>query len=469
MIQPVAARHLSRSPLGGRTRRIFVDCTQTLESPARRGIPRVVHELVRHGRPLARQFGGQLVPVRWLAGEFVTVPLAADELPAVPDSIHTGSLEAVLRRRIRKATPRPIRRGVARVASWFPAAGRFQLGFEPGDVLLLPDSSWDRPIWREVDRARDAGSILGVLQHDFIPLRHPELVPEQTVETFRTWMTESLTRADFVLAVSQAVAGETRVELLKLGRGDVASRHVTVVSNGADFTAPAEAAIRPALRAATAEGRRPFLTVGSLEPRKNQGLILAAAERVLARWPEATFIMAGGVGWRGRPILENMRSHPAWGRSILHFEDLDDAELHHAYCHARAVVFPSLAEGFGLPIVEALARGTPVLASDLPVHREVGGGACRYFNPHDFESLARLLLACRWRSRTATSAGPQTRLLPTWREMAHRVVATSLAVGGPVLSADERERREVSEELSRGMAGTFPQSFPPPWLSGRAA
>jgi len=190
---------------------------------------------------------------------------------------------------------------------------------------------------------------------------------------------------------------------------------------------------------------------------------------VLARWPDATFIMAGAVGWQGKPILESLRSHPAWGRSLLHFEDLDDAELDHAYRHARAVVFPSLAEGYGLPIVEALARGTPVLASDLLVHREVGGGACRYFNPRDAESLATLLLACRWRSRTATSAGPLTRLLPTWREMAHRVVATSLARARAVLTADGRGRPAVSDGFPGVETAGVSRSSAPARRTGRAA
>jgi len=97
----------------------------------------VVHEVVRHGRPLARQLGGELVPVRWLAGGFVPVPLATDELPRVPDSSCIGSLEARLRRRIRKAAPRPIRRAAARVASWFPSSQRSRLRFAQGDVLLL--------------------------------------------------------------------------------------------------------------------------------------------------------------------------------------------------------------------------------------------------------------------------------------------------------------------------------------------
>lgn len=448
-----------------RTPRIFVDCTQTLECPARRGIPRVVHELVRHGRLAARRMGAELVPVRWCGGEFVTVPLVGDELPPPAESTGSRSHGARLWRGIRKATPRPIRRAVGGVAGRLATALRSKAPFARGDVLLLPDSSWDRPIWRGVDRARRAGAVLGVVQHDFIPIRHPELVPERTIETFRTWMHESLARADVLFAVSRSVADEARVELVRLGRGDVAARHVRVVHNGADFTIPEAAAVRPALLAATARGRQPFLTVGTLEPRKNQRLLLAAAERALARWPDATFIIAGAVGWRGKPILESMQAHPAWGKAILHFEDLNDAELHHAYRHARAVVFPSLAEGYGLPIVEALAREAPVIASDLDVHREVGGRACAYFNPHDVEGLVRLLLACRRRSHSVTRVGP----LPTWQEMADQVVATSLARAAAVLPADVCQPRAVSDRLFGTRTAIFPPSPAAACLSRRVA
>jgi hypothetical protein len=75
-----------------------------------------------------------------------------------------------------------------------------------GDVILLPDGSWDVPMWESIDVMRDAGALLGVVQHDFIPLRHPDIVPERNLAPFRAWAAATLGRADFVMAVSETIA-----------------------------------------------------------------------------------------------------------------------------------------------------------------------------------------------------------------------------------------------------------------------
>lgn len=334
------------------------------------------------------------------------------------------------------------------------AALRREIRPTAGDILLLPDSTWDRPIWEAVDRARDAGASLGVLQHDFIPLKHPELVPEETVGRFTTWMNESLARADFLLAVSQTIAEEARVELLKLGRGHVAAKRVTVCPNGADFhESSRRAGLRPQVLSALARGR-PFLVVGTIEPRKNQGLLIDAIDRVLADCPSASFLVVGAVGWRGEEIVRRMRSHPAWGRSLQHLEDLNDSELDAAYRHARAVVVPSLAEGYGLPVVEALARNTPVIAADLPVLREVGGDRCDYFDPHDVASLAERLRGLIHRPRP-TAASDSTAAMPTWRRMARRVVVAAAAEAAAV-RREAAVSRKVSDCPVRERRGVFP-------------
>jgi glycosyltransferase involved in cell wall biosynthesis len=435
------------------TPRIFVDCTQSLECRVRQGIPRVVRELVRQGRPAARRLGAELVAVRWHAGRFFPVGLRGDTLPS-RSSRGDCSLGERACRRLRKATPRKLRRIMGKAVEIGAAALRREIRPTAGDILLLPDSTWDRPIWEAVDRARDAGASLGVLQHDFIPLNHPELVPEETVGRFATWMNESLSRADFLLAVSQTIAEEARAELLKLGRGHVAAKRVTVCPNGADFhTCSPRSGLRPQVLAALARGR-PFLVVGTVEPRKNQGLLVDAIDRVLADCPDASFLVVGAVGWRGEEIVRSMRSHAAWGRSLLHHDDFSDYELDAAYRHARAVVVPSLAEGYGLPVVEALARNTPVIASDLPVLREVGGNRCDYFDPHDPASLAERLLGLVHRPRPVAAPDP-TAAMPTWRRMARRVVVAAAAEA----AAARREataRRKVSDRPDREQRGVFP-------------
>ena len=87
--------------------------------------------------------------------------------------------------------------------------------------------------------------------------------------------------------------------------------------------------------------------------------------------------------------FQRKHRHPGYGRNLFMFNDLSDGELDYCYRHAKGFLFPSKAEGYGLPIVEALSYGLPVLSSDIPIHREVGKTCCSYFDLADAACLAR--------------------------------------------------------------------------------
>jgi hypothetical protein len=90
--------------------------------------------------------------------------------------------------------------------------------------------------------------------------------------------------------------------------------------------------------------------------------------------------------------MARIRSHPRLGKQLFTFHDLKDHELQHCYRTGMGVIFPSIVEGFGLPIVEALWHGQRTLASDTPIHREVGGEHCHYFDLGSPDSLVELLI-----------------------------------------------------------------------------
>jgi alpha-1,2-rhamnosyltransferase len=375
---------------------------------------------------------------------FVPVATDADDRIVVPRP--RPGIVGRCGRRLRKIfVPRRTREVCHRIQRRLLGEPSNAIHAEAGDVLLLPDSSWTVPMWQVIDRMRDAGAQVGVVQHDFIPLRHPELLPESSFRIFQAWVTATLSRADFVMAVSETVADESREELRRLGRHPVAAKHVTAFRNGSDFTATDESeSVRAELRAFL-EGalEPPYLTVGTVEPRKNQTLILDALDSVLAAAPRTRLLVAGRLGWHGETVVDRLRSHPGWRRQVAYFADLTDEELRFAYRRARAFVFPSLAEGYGLPIVEAIANGTPVFASDIPVHREVGGDACVFFSPRDPADLARRLIA-----HATTGEFPATgclaRPLPRWTDAAMHVVQTCLGHALARLRADHQGRSDIA-------------------------
>ena len=150
----------------------------------------------------------------------------------------------------------------------------------------------------------------------------------------------------------------------------------------------------PANRVAEFRHRRELperflLHVGTLQPRKNIPLLLDALAQL---GPDAPpLLLVGGKGWLYEDIFDRVMTLGL--RDRVHFAGyVDDDELPLWYNAATALVFPSLYEGFGLPIVEALACGTPVVAADTSSLPEAGGAAARYFDPADPADLAAKLV-----------------------------------------------------------------------------
>ena len=181
---------------------------------------------------------------------------------------------------------------------------------------------------------------------------------------------------------------------------------------------PAAAEPRTEVAAIFAKADRPFLMVGTIEPRTNHALVLDAFERFWAAGGNAPLVVIGRRGWQCDATLRRFTALAAAGRPFTHIGDATDADLQYAYRHARCLIFPSVAEGFGLPIVEALAQALPAIASDIPVHREVGGDLTTYIPLGDPAHLAALLRSIEDGSTVLTAPAPGTVHLPTWAESA---------------------------------------------------
>lgn len=176
-----------------------------------------------------------------------------------------------------------------------------------------------------------------------------------------------------------------------------------------------------------------FLHVGTLQPRKNIPVLLDALAR-LGR-PDAWLVLVGGKGWLYDEIFERVRELGLAER-VRFAGYVDDAELPLWYNAAAALVFPSLYEGFGLPIVEALACGAPVIAADTSSLPEAGGTAALYFDPHDADALAAQLAAVlndEALRRRLREAGPAQAARFSWERAGREMAAVyQRALGQPL-------------------------------------
>ena len=138
---------------------------------------------------------------------------------------------------------------------------------------------------------------------------------------------------------------------------------------------------------------RYIMSVSTLEPRKNFDGLMGAFKALRTRASlrqklgDLKLLIVGSPGWRCESILKEMRELTARGE-LFHLEQVSTEELRILYSHAEALVFPSHAEGFGYPPLEAMRCGTPVVASDIPEHRWVLGDAATYCHSYDVPSIA---------------------------------------------------------------------------------
>jgi glycosyltransferase involved in cell wall biosynthesis len=124
---------------------------------------------------------------------------------------------------------------------------------------------------------------------------------------------------------------------------------------------------------------------GTIEPRKNHHLLLSVWNELIAQRGQHApkLIIVGSPGWGAGPVLDLLERCRTLRDQVILAHGLSSPALRGLIAHAKALLMPSFAEGFGLPIIEALAVGTPVIASDLPAHREIAGNLAIYRDPTD--------------------------------------------------------------------------------------
>jgi glycosyltransferase involved in cell wall biosynthesis len=221
--------------------------------------------------------------------------------------------------------------------------------------------------------------------HDLTAWTHPEWHARRTLIGFVPLWERTVDRAARLVCVSQTTARD-------LLRHYPESRpRVRIVSNGvdADFTPAANAAESERIRRRYAGGSRYILYLGTLEPRKNIDALVLACERLWGqRRSRPDLLLAGGAGWRTGSLMRRIACSPF--RDKIHQAGYAPRELaRELYRAAEVFVYPSLAEGFGLPVAEAMACGTPVVASTAEALQEVAGGAALLAQPRDVAGLAR--------------------------------------------------------------------------------
>lgn len=206
--------------------------------------------------------------------------------------------------------------------------------------------------------------------HDLTFKRFPDLLQKETLENLDRQMMREIAIADAIVCVSES----TRNDLLRYYPVDP-SRTIAIHSGlGTPATAEPLAGLP----------ERYVLFVSTIEPRKNLETLIDAYEELRARGVyDGSLVVVGKVGWKSESLVPRLR-----GPGVVHLDYLPAAQLATVYENAEVFVFPSIYEGFGFPLLEAMARGVPTIAARSSSLPEIGGDAALYFDPMDARELA---------------------------------------------------------------------------------
>lgn len=244
-----------------------------------------------------------------------------------------------------------------------------------GNRVLFAPNYLPPPLFRFARGARVA------TVHDLTVRKIPWAVRPDTGAALRERLDQTMLEADLLLTPSEAV----RSELLELG---VSPSRVRAIHHG-----PGQTADEGTVSLPEKTPPRYALHVGTLEPRKNIGTLLAAWRLLRRRIADPpALVLCGGFGWKSAEIRREIAAAAADGW-LVHLGYVSPGELAALYQHALLVALPSFYEGFGLPVVEALRAGAPLVLSDIPVFHEVAGDAALYAPPGQPEAWAEKIAA----------------------------------------------------------------------------
>nr|WP_323778166.1 glycosyltransferase family 1 protein [Amylibacter sp.] len=213
---------------------------------------------------------------------------------------------------------------------------------------------------------------ISVMIHDMIPLDYPQFTKAGIPDQFRRRMMAVAKNADRVICNSADTQARVRVYF-----SEWESTAQTIVAHlGVEPMAPKSP---PEIDPTS------FVVLGTIEPRKNHETLFQAWEKLAAELPAEQMPklhIVGKRGWNNQQVFDFMDTSPLMGKHIFEHADLGDEALANLIANSAALLFPSFAEGFGLPALEAAQLGVPVICSDLPVFHEILGGAATYL-PND--------------------------------------------------------------------------------------
>ncbi|MCX7881397.1 MAG: glycosyltransferase family 4 protein [Patescibacteria group bacterium] len=211
--------------------------------------------------------------------------------------------------------------------------------------------------------------------HDLSYLYYPENFLKKDLYQLKNWTKYSILKAKKIIAVSNS----TKNDILK--NYHLPEKKIIVIYNGYEKIKGKKSTLK------IRKNNKPYLLyVGTIQPRKNISFLLSAFAKIKTKYPQLELILAGKKGWLYEEIFKKVIDL-GLEKEVFFTDYITDYQLIFLYQNALCLIMPSLYEGFGIPILEAMSLGCPVISSFVSSLPEIGGDACLYFDPKDENDL----------------------------------------------------------------------------------
>jgi glycosyltransferase involved in cell wall biosynthesis len=254
---------------------------------------------------------------------------------------------------------------------------------------------------------KDMGVKIIFMVYDLLPITNPEFFPDGSKDIHQKWFENIIKVSDTLIAISASVASEIK----KFTK----DKDITYVHLGADIsTLPL---VRVKVKKPT------FLIVGTIEPRKGHSQVLEAFERLWREGMDIDLVIVGKEGWMVEEFMKRLTNHRLRDKNLFYLKNIDDKTLQEYYLKASAIIVASYAEGFGLPLIEAALYGTPIIARDIPVFKEVASTHAYYFKDTKSPKLLSLQIK-EWLELYSSGTHPKPQDMPyfTWEESVQKLL-----------------------------------------------
>lgn len=297
--------------------------------------------------------------------------------------------------------------------------------FEKDAIFFDVDTVWKTRVRRSFlyPKLKENNVKIIPFIHDIIGIDYPQFCQTDDVINFVDYIGAALNFADRIAVNSNATADSIK-ELAKRLKTKEPVTDVALL--GGDFKnidagEDDMTKISDTVKKITESGKYIYM-VGTLEPRKNHKLLLDAYEKVLHE--SINLVIVGFAGQGMEELIGRIEGNENYQKGLWYLNGANDEELDYLYKHSFALTFPSYAEGYGLPLMEAMIRRTPIVASDTPINREVAKDRALYFEKDDWKGFSDIILNLLKDEGAYKELCDKTKdyVPPTWEDTANDVI-----------------------------------------------